>query len=89
MDKEEWLIGSLLVLLIVGLLGGTAYLAYVDARQWEEFKIKHNCKKVGEMAGSVQTGVGVNPSNGQPVIVTTSEPSKEGYLCDDGITYWR
>jgi hypothetical protein len=47
---------------------------------------------VGRMSGSTQTGVGYGvTANGQfgTVVTTTSTPSKTGYLCNDGVTYWR
>lgn len=63
-----------------------------ENKQWEAFSVSHECKVVGQMSGSVQSGVGFGTGvNGQAgtVITTTSIPSKTGYLCNDGVTYWR
>lgn len=66
--------------------------AHLESEQWGKFSQEHACRKVAEMKGNVQTGVGVSVMpNGQvgTVITTDSTPDKAGYLCDDGITYWR
>lgn len=77
-----------LVLLIpVGIYGSVK-----EQERWEEFSAAHACKKVSEISGSTQTGVGVGmTANGQmgTVVTTTSTPSKTGWLCEDGVTYWR
>lgn len=46
-----------------------------DREEWQRFVIEHHCKVIGEMSGS---------STGNGYI-----PAKTGYLCDDGVTYWR
>ena len=63
-----------------------------EQEKWDAFSKAHECKVVGRMNGSAQTGVGYGmAANGQfgTVITTTSIPSKTGYLCNDGVTYWR
>lgn len=67
------------------------YLTIEDQKTWNEFKTDHHCRVVGKMSGSISTGVGFAPtSNGVSVIpVIEFEEDKIGYLCDDGVTYWR
>lgn len=63
-----------------------------EQREWDAFAADHQCKVVGRMSGSTQTDIGYGvTANGQfgTVVTTTSTPSKTGYLCDDGVTYWR
>ena len=63
-----------------------------EQKQWEVFSATHECKVVGQMSGSTQMGTGFGvTANGQvgTVVTTTSIPSKTGYLCNDGVTYWR
>ncbi len=43
---------------------------------------------VGQMSGSTHTGVAVG-ANGQIGTVVTVTLGKTGYLCSDGVTYWR
>lgn len=81
-----------MVLLMVLLMVAVIYESVKEQERWEEFSAAHACKKVGEMSGSTQTGVGFGmTANGQmgTLVTTTSTPSKTGWLCDDGVTYWR
>lgn len=70
----------------------TIYLAIKEQKKWDAFSIEHNCRVVGKITGSSQTGFGVGiTANGQigTIITTSSIPQKTGWLCDNGITYWR
>lgn len=66
--------------------------ANLEQKEWEKFSASNNCKVVGRTSGSVQTGIGYGiTSSGKfgTAMTTISTPSKTGYLCADGITYWR
>ena len=94
MWDDGWLGRSLLALIILTVLSIPLSIWGVveEGRQWETFSVAHECKVVGQMSGSTQSGVGFGAAaNGQvgTVITTTSIPSKTGYLCNDGVTYWR
>lgn len=80
----DWKLWTLLGVLVIG--GGVA--AWYSGSQWQQFVTEHECKVVGKQSGSVSTGVGVS-SSGDVVTVTTVESDKTGWLCNDGITYWR
>jgi len=73
------------------LLLGAAFLAlHMDVRQWEAFKREHSCQVVGYMTGDIFTTVGpAIGSNGGVAVGIGSTPSKTGWKCDDGMTYWR
>ncbi len=91
---SDWQGRFILVLLLacVSLIPLSIWAAAEDSRKWEEFSAAHNCKKVGEMKGAVQTGVGYGVTgNGTmgTIVTTTVEPDTTGWLCDDGVTYWR
>lgn len=63
-----------------------------ERKQWQNFALEHKCKKVGDIQPhtSVGTGVGMTGNGKTGVMVMNNyEPGKEGFLCDDGITYWR
>lgn len=51
---------------------------------WKNFASGHHCHLVSTSNGS--TGVGLT-SRGS--IVSTYEPGKDGYLCDDGVIHYR
>jgi len=94
MWDEGWLGRSLLALIILTVLSIPLLIwaKVEESRQWETFSAAHECKVVGQMSGSAQPGLGFGvAANGQvgTVITTTSIPSKTGYLCNDGVTYWR
>ncbi|MGC4059391.1 MAG: hypothetical protein QM749_00430 [Aquabacterium sp.] len=78
----------LIILLIAALLIGLIYLGYRQQAEWDAFKVEHKCKVTAHIdgnafntysfdaKGNLNVGVGVNPD-------------KTGWLCDDGITYFK
>lgn len=84
MELMDWKIWTLLGVLVAGSFGA----AWYTGTEWDKFAEEHECKVVGKQSGSVSTGVGVT-SSGSVATVTTYESPKTGYLCNDGITYWR
>lgn len=59
-------------------------LAVMEAKEWAAFKDAHHCKVVAHIRGDTFNTINADGSVG---IGTT--PSKTGWLCDDGITYYR
>lgn len=55
-----------------------------DTERWEKFKRDHHCVLVARIPGD--TGFGVS-ANGQPVV--TQGFNRDGWRCDDGVTYYR
>lgn len=89
------LIVASVVLVIIALLllfWFAVRASIVEQGKWEAFSAAHNCKVVGRVDGSASTVlapvVGSNGGSGVGVGTATT-PGKTGYLCDDGITYWR
>lgn len=78
----------ILLALCIGFIVIMAIGSVEEQRQWEVFAVAKHCKVVGDIAPSVGTGVGIT-SNGKSGVVTTFDPGKTGYICDDGVTYWR
>ena len=66
----------LAAVIIILIFGGLFYLAQIDNENWEHFKKIHNCRKIGETSGTVDSA-------------GRYTPGQEGWLCDDGVTYWR
>ena len=59
-----------------------------EQRDWEQFNKEHACKVVSQVDGSTFNTYGVDSKGGMTVGVA-STPSKTGYLCNDGVTYYR
>lgn len=86
---REWDGGAILIgVLFTALLAATIYGVYIDNRQWDAFSQAHHCKLVSHMDGSNALTTGI-AGNGQVVVGSTYIPGKDGYLCDDGVTYYR
>nr|AGH89384.1 hypothetical protein [uncultured bacterium] len=77
-------------LLAIGLMGSAMWVSYTpQPDEWETFKTAHNCKVVGKADGHSNGGVGVTTSGSVAFIAGDRTPDKTGYLCDDGVTYWK
>lgn len=59
-------------------------LAVRADQAWDKFSVEHACKVVGKMSGDTFNTI---DARGNVGIGSTSP--KTGYLCDDGVTYWR
>lgn len=59
-----------------------------DNEQWAIFAKENNCKVVSHHEGEMVTTFGVT-ANGQSAVGFGSTSAQEGWLCDDGITYYR
>ena len=89
MWSGDWIERGLL-LFVAAMIAAIPVLAYVaiqEQREWEVFAASHNCKVVERMRASTSTGFGF--VGNKPGLVTTTNPAKTAYLCDDGVTYWR
>ncbi|GJK06891.1 hypothetical protein TUM17574_53150 [Klebsiella pneumoniae] len=56
-------------------------------QEWRDWATEH-CKVIEKREGATTTGVGVS-LKGQAGVFIGGEPDQTGYLCDDGITYWK
>lgn len=82
----------ILAVLLIALIPVGMYQIAEEQRQWDAFAEAHHCKVVGHSKGHTTTGVGFGiTASGQSgtVITTSTTPDTTGYLCDDGVTYWR
>lgn len=64
------------------------YVMLADQSEWQAFAEKHSCKIVARVRGDTLSTVGFD-AKGQVVMGVTQTPDKVGYLCDDGVTYYR
>lgn len=91
---EDGLLGKFMLILIIiciVLIPLTMIASAENNKKWELFKAERNCKIVSQKEGytdisptPVFTGKGMVMG-----ITTNSTPSQTGWLCDDGITYFR
>lgn len=92
MWDDGWVGRALLFLMTILVLSIPAaiYSSVQEAERWALFKAEHDCKVVGRERGHTSTGVApiVGGSGGVGVVVVNT-PDKTGWLCDDGVTYWR
>ncbi|EOI8157887.1 hypothetical protein ACMW0A_004877 [Klebsiella variicola] len=56
-------------------------------QDWRDFAAEH-CKVIEKREGATTTGVAVS-LKGQAGVFIGGEPDQTGYLCDDGVTYWK
>ncbi len=73
---------------IVALFGIIIYADIQATKEWEAFKINHECKITAHVDGDVFNTFSVD-SKGSPVIGIGSTPDKTGWTCNDGITYYK
>jgi hypothetical protein len=79
---------AIVVLIFSAVIVVAISLAVDENREWESFKTQHKCKIVSQLHGDVFNTVGVS-SKGNVVVGIGSTPDKTGWLCDDGITYFK
>lgn len=87
----DWTQAAIVAIVAILLVGGI-WVIYEDEKAWAQFSAEHNCRKVGEIKGGTSTGLAYGmTASGKFVtgVVTTTDPDKIGWLCDDGVTYWR
>lgn len=76
----NWIIGLLIaVFLALGIYGSVQ-----KNKRWEAFRTEHACKIISRSTPS--TGVGLDTAGNMSVMTIEG---KTGWLCDDGVTYYR
>lgn len=88
MSHAEWLIGSVLAVGLAVVIALVVVSDREDRATWEAFRVEHKCRIVGHQDDKTLTGFGLS-SSGKSVVTTSYIPAQAGWLCDDGITYWR
>lgn len=86
--NELFALSSLIVLYFVFIV----WIAIHKESEWQKFAIRHKCKVVGHISGSVSPGFGYGVSSkGNPTFTsfTVVEPDRTVYDCNDGMRYTR
>lgn len=76
-ERTMFILASLVIVVLVA-------AEIVEANDWSHFKVDHQCKVVARKRGESFTVVG---SDGNVGFGSTS--GQTGWLCDDGVTYFR
>jgi hypothetical protein len=58
-----------------------------ENKKWDKFKKEHKCKIVSYIDGDTNVGVGIGSKG--PIPTLSETPDKAGWLCDDGMTYFK
>lgn len=82
-DPITYIVAAIIALLALAFWGISK-----ESEQWKKFQLDHNCKVVSHISGSVFNTIGFS-SGGQMAVGIGSTPDKTGWLCDDGVTYYR
>ena len=92
----NWKVTAAFTALAAAIIALIVYTSREEAeaqRQWEQFAKAHACEVIGVVDPQTTStvAIGVDSANGGTTLVpvTTTLPSRIGYLCNDGITYWR
>lgn len=92
--RSLWILWFLSVLVV--LLAVLAWVDFIESaeekQRWQLFKEEHNCKitehKKGQLSDDIVPMIG--PDGDVTVaVVARKTPDQVGWLCDDGVTYWR
>lgn len=77
------------VLLVLAFFGADKQMKK-EQLEWQQFSLQHKCEIVGVKESSTTMGIGPTFSTkpGFSTMVMTI-PAQTGWLCDNGITYWR
>ncbi|NOT66708.1 MAG: hypothetical protein HOP06_11945 [Methylotenera sp.] len=85
--KLNWIKGLIYTASVACIVG--LGLAIVEAENdWQQFAEAHECKKVAHINGDVFNTFG-SDSKGNMTVGIGSMPDKTGWLCNDGVTYYR
>lgn len=84
----EWFIAAFGLAMVLAGCSISYLLAAHEAEAWQRFSIEHQCRVVGKMSGDVVIGTGVT-ANGQVTTTVGVTGDKTGYICNDGVIYWR
>ncbi|HBV4961717.1 TPA: hypothetical protein MDZ62_005212 [Klebsiella pneumoniae] len=81
------LVGIALLVGVMSVLVALVLASYQKEQEWRDWATEH-CKVIEKREGATTTGVGVS-LKGQAGVFIGGEPDQTGYLCDDGVTYWK
>lgn len=78
----------MVLFLVTSLSVYLVFLSFQKSIEWREFKEEHNCVVVGQKEDTYVTTLLPGP-NGMLIPMMRAVPGETGWLCNDGVTYWR
>jgi hypothetical protein len=84
MTLGEVLVCAAILACIVGLV----FAGVANERKWKQFAKEHECKKVAHIQGDVFNTFGTDSKGNMTIGIGTTN-AKTGWLCNDGMTYYR
>jgi hypothetical protein len=85
--RLTWIEG-LVCVAIVACIAWIGFAMVEDQKAWQQFSATHDCKKVAYIRGDVFNTFGTD-GRGNMTVGIGSTPDKTGWLCNDGVTYYR
>ena len=79
---------SIIAAIVVALTLVAGMVVHNSNKKWEEFKSAHECKAVAKLPGEVFNTFGTS-SGGSFVVGIGATADRTGWLCNDGVTYYR
>ncbi len=80
----EMTVAAVLACLIVAMV----IVDHAEYEQWLTFRDVHHCRIVAHVDGSTFTTIGTD-AKGNVSTGVGSTSAKDGWLCDDGVTYYK
>lgn len=85
MDKIVFVVVSVLLVFLTSLY---IVMDKAEKKEWESFAKNHDCKIVSKEKGVTSLSP-IMSNNGSMLFMVSKDHDKTGYLCNDGITYYR
>ena len=79
---------SIMAAIVAVLILVAGMMAHNSNEKWEAFKTSHECKAVAKLPGEVFNTFGTS-SGGNFVVGIGATADRTGWLCNDGMTYYR
>ena len=80
----------ILIIIVFILTVGLIYSLIQEDKEWEKYRIEHNCQEKGYISGTTQTTVApIIGGNGGVVVGVSSSPRKTRFVCDNGEEIFR
>lgn len=74
--------------MIIALLAWAIHSDREKEREWERFAANHQCREVAKISGEMFNTLSFD-AKGNTVVGIGVTSDKTGWLCNDGVTYYR
>ncbi len=88
MTITEGLIYGAITVLVLAVMFLAAVADLQKKKEWEAFKLANDCKVTSRIDGDVLPTVAIG-ADGKAAYGITATPTKTGWTCNDGVTYFK